>query len=337
MKATLHLRIDAKSDIPKFQQIVDSICHAVHTKALSPGQSLPSVNEMRAKHSLSRDTVVKAYDDLKRRGVIVSEPGKGYYAATDSVRDHLRIFLLFDELSPYKQTLFAAFKKAIGHKAQADVAFHHYNMDVYRTLLFKARGRYSVYAVMPYDRPEIPEILNSVAAGRLFVLDRIEQVGLAHPCLYQDFQTGIYESLVAAADRIREYQRLVLVFPKPSEHPLSLIPGFKRFCREFRVQHSVLHSLKESDIQRGVAYLVIDDDDLVVVMEHSRKEGWRLGRDVGLISYNDTPMKKVVGDGGVTVISTDFAGLGRRAAEMILTGDTAREVNPTRLIMRNSL
>lgn len=337
MKATLHLRIDSKSDVPKFQQIVDGICHAVHTKALSPGRSLPSVNEMRAKHSLSRDTVVKAYDDLKRRGVVVSEPGKGYYVATDSVRDHLRIFLLFDELSPYKQTLFAAFKKAIGHKAQADVAFHHYNIDVYRTLLFKARGRYSVYAAMPYEHPEIPEILNSVATGRLFVLDRIERVGLAYPCLYQDFETGIYESLVAAADRIRKYQRLALVFPKPSEHPLSLIPGFRRFCHEFRVQHSVLHSLKERDIQRDVAYLVIDDDDLVVVMEHSRKEAWRLGRDVGLISYNDTPMKKVVGDGGVTVISTDFAAMGRRAAEMILSGDTGRAVNPTRLILRNSL
>jgi DNA-binding transcriptional regulator YhcF (GntR family) len=331
------LHINDQSGIQKSQQIVDAICHAIRARKLRRGASLPSVNEMRAQHRLSRDTVVRAYDELKRRGIIVSEPGKGYYVAAESLRDNLRIFLLFDELSPYKQLLYGEFKRAIGRQALVDVAFHHYNLDVYRTLLFNAKGKYDVYAVMPYDRPELPAILSAVDAGRLFVFDRLEQVGLEYPCLYQDFERGIHEGLIAAADRVRKYEKLVLVFPKPSEHPLSLIPGFRKFCREFGVQQSVLCHLKESDIQRGNAYLVIDDDDLVMVAEHSGKMGWRFGRDIGLISYNDTPVKKVVGHGGVTVISTDFAAMGKRAAEMILAGETGREATPTRLILRDSL
>jgi len=42
-----------------------------------------------------------------------------------------------------------------------------------------------------------------------------------------------------------------------------------------------------------------------------------VGRDVGVISYNETPMKKIILD-GITTISTDFEMMGRRVAEVIL-------------------
>lgn len=61
-----------------------------------------------------------------------------------------------------------------------------------------------------------------------------------------------------------------------------------------------------------------------------------LGRDVGIISYNETPLKEIVA-GGVTVVSIDFHELGLRAAETIIGLNRQSICLPTQLIMRSTL
>ena len=79
------------------------------------------------------------------------------------------------------------------------------------------------------------------------------------------------------------------------------------------------------------------DADLVRLIQACRRRGLKLGRDVGVVSYNDTPMKEVVQD-GISVISIDFAELGRKAARLALSRATGvRMVEPTRFVSRDSL
>jgi DNA-binding LacI/PurR family transcriptional regulator len=73
-----------------------------------------------------------------------------------------------------------------------------------------------------------------------------------------------------------------------------------------------------------------------VAVETAREKNLKLGEDVGILSYNDTPMKRVVYK-GITVISTDFGELGRRAAHFVLERKPVHEIIPTTLIRRNSL
>ncbi|MBV5334125.1 hypothetical protein JZU57_02665, partial [bacterium] len=58
---------------------------------------------------------------------------------------------------------------------------------------------------------------------------------------------------------------------------------------------------------------MIDDTDLVAAVEMARSAGLELGKDMGILSYNESPVKRVI-DKGITVISTDFAEQGRQAA-----------------------
>jgi DNA-binding LacI/PurR family transcriptional regulator len=60
------------------------------------------------------------------------------------------------------------------------------------------------------------------------------------------------------------------------------------------------------------------------------------GRDFGLISYDETPLKEVLA-GGITVISTDFEKMGRLAADCILNERHEVVANECRLILRSSL
>ena len=64
--------------------------------------ALPSINQLSHDYKVSRDTVFKAFIDLKERGIIDSTPGKGYYV----VNRQKNILLLLDEYSPFKDTLY---------------------------------------------------------------------------------------------------------------------------------------------------------------------------------------------------------------------------------------
>ena len=78
--------INHNGDIPKYQQIVNSINDGISKKLISIGDSLPSVNSFCKDYKLSRDTVFKAYSILKEDGVIEAVPNKGYYVASKTIK-----------------------------------------------------------------------------------------------------------------------------------------------------------------------------------------------------------------------------------------------------------
>ena len=74
-----YLTLDRKSSLTKKKQIINSIEQAIISKKIKKGDKLPSINSLKIRLSISRDTVLDAYGDLKRRGIINSVAGKGYY------------------------------------------------------------------------------------------------------------------------------------------------------------------------------------------------------------------------------------------------------------------
>jgi DNA-binding LacI/PurR family transcriptional regulator len=61
-----------------------------------------------------------------------------------------------------------------------------------------------------------------------------------------------------------------------------------------------------------------------------------VGEDVGVISYNEIPLKKFILN-GITTISTDFQQMGERAAQLILENSKAHIEIPFSITLRASL
>ena len=96
------ISINPQSNQPKYKQIVLSVEIAIAEKRLQRNDKLPSVNKVSLEFSISRDTVLLAYEELKKRGIIYAILGKGYYVKSVEVSFEQRIFLLFDELNAFK-------------------------------------------------------------------------------------------------------------------------------------------------------------------------------------------------------------------------------------------
>ena len=124
--------------------------------------------------------------------------------------------------------------------------------------------------------------------------------------------------------------------PDESEHPKILIRYVKKLARNLTLNSEIIKSMPESGLRKETAYLVIQQKDLVNIIKQCRVENLKIGVDIGLIAYNDTPMYEII-ENGITAISTDFALMGLKASEYIKTRQHVNEVIPARMIVRGSL
>ena len=123
--------------IPKYKQIVQSIENAIIEGSLKKGDQLPSINSIRKDNSLSRDTVLLAFNELKIRGIVLSIAGKGYYVKSENINIKRKIFLLFDELNSFKEDLYNSFLNSLEDNIEVDIYFHHFNPEVFSKLIYE--------------------------------------------------------------------------------------------------------------------------------------------------------------------------------------------------------
>jgi DNA-binding transcriptional regulator YhcF (GntR family) len=321
--------------LPKYKQIIASIEKAIEEEKLKRDDKLPSINKVCLAFSLSRDTVLQAYEELKKRGIIYAILGKGYYVKSTQVTIKQKIFLLFDELNIFKEDLYNSFLESMGKNAQVDIFFHHFNAQVFKKLIDDANGNYTKYVIMPTHLAEAPTIIKTLPVSDVFILDQTHPEMLHFPSVYQNFATNIYDGLLKAKTKLSRYQKLVLIFPGFRE-PIGMKIGFENFCTTFGFAYEIIAEFNDRIINLGEVYIIPNDRHLVSVIEKSMLQNLKLGLDFGIISYNDTPLKKVVAN-GITTISNDFIGMGKMVAQMILNNNNQQIENKCALIVRKSL
>lgn len=74
-----NLSINPNSAIPKYLQLVTAIKAGVNNGVIAKDQLLPSLHELCIRLEISKNTAEKAYNILKKQGVVGSFRGKGYF------------------------------------------------------------------------------------------------------------------------------------------------------------------------------------------------------------------------------------------------------------------
>ena len=329
------ISIDKHSSLPKYKQIVLSVEIAIAEKQIRRDSKLPSVNKVSLELSVSRDTVLLAYDELKKRGIIYSILGKGYYVKSVEFSFEQRFFVLFDELNSFKEDLYNSFLRHIDNKAQVDIFFHYFNPEMFRKLVNESNGNYSKYILMPSNLVGIVDAIKSLPKNDVYILDQTNADLSDFPSVHQNFVKDIYNALSNGKHRLELYRKLILIFPGHKE-PVGMVEGFRKFCTDFGFEYEIINSFEGNVIQSNSVYITPTDEFLVSIIEQSKRQNLVVGKDVGIISYNDTALKKVV-ENGITTISTDFKAMGEILAQMILSNSKTQIENESRLILRNSV
>lgn len=334
------VKIDELSVTPKYVQLANCVLSAIEVGNLRINEMLPSINELSYALDISRDTAEKGYKHLKKLGVLASVPGKGYYISSVDFERKLNIVLFFNKLSAHKKIVYDAFIAAIGEGVSVDFYIYNNDFALFKKLILNPKSDYTHYVIIPHfieGRERASEIINSIPKEKLLLLDKkIQGVTGDYAAVYENFSKDIYNALEQAKDQLSKYHTLKLIFPDKSYFPKDIIKGFYTFCQEFAFSHLLVSDILNEPINAGEVYINLMEDDLVKLLDRIVSLDLVVGADVGVISYNETPLKRFIMS-GITTISTDFRYMGAAAARLILENSKQHEEVPFYLTLRPSI
>ncbi|PTN09765.1 GntR family transcriptional regulator [Mangrovibacterium marinum] len=332
-------RIDSESEVPKYLQVEEMIVTDIESGIFKQGQRIPSINETSEDLLLSRDTVEKAYANLRKKGVLVSVKGKGYYVNQITHSKRLKIALIINKLSNYKRSLYNSFVQTTGNKASVDVFIYHYDIDEFETIINENQKHYDYFVILPHfrnDSAAVVPVIRKIPKEKVLIVDRYWHELHDYPVVYQEYDKDIQTALGEAIELLRKYQKLNLVFPQNEYYSTNIKKGFTAFCQHHRFDYAIIDKLTKENIREDQVYILISDNDLYMFIKFMKGRGWKAGREIGLISYNENPFKELLCD-GISTISTNHDEIGKQAAEMILSRNFRQIKSPFEFIKRNSL
>jgi len=104
----MDIRIDQKTPIPAYLQLVQSIKLQIMTGRIKDGDHLPPIRDLAKYLRLNPNTVARAYDGLEAEGFLESRVGSGSWAKLPKAKtDSLRLGLLESECRTLLEKAFA--------------------------------------------------------------------------------------------------------------------------------------------------------------------------------------------------------------------------------------
>ena len=78
----IEFQLDAGSGVATYLQLVQQVHQALQLGLLKPGDQLPTAQQVVARLAINPNTVLKAYRDLEREGLVRARPGQGTFVVS---------------------------------------------------------------------------------------------------------------------------------------------------------------------------------------------------------------------------------------------------------------
>ena len=255
----------------------------------------------------------------------------------------LKVLLIFNRLSDFRNEIYDGFVSQINGEASVELYIHplnNQNSSHFAKVIQEKINAYDYFAIMlhaSHINEDILKTVNSIPKEKLLILDkRNEFIRGEYACVYQDFEEDIYEALSKAKSLIVKYKTLNFVIHEKYFYSLSIMEGVTRFAIENNLKYNIYTEVVLDNIRSNEMYLVLSERFLATILKSCQQQNLQVGKDIGILSYNETPVKEVL-SGGIAVVTTDHFQLGKTAADLILNGKKEHIRNPFLFIHRNSL
>lgn len=331
--------IQQLEDMPSYtknDQLVEGIINAINDKTLAPGDILPSVNTMIKRLGFARETIVRGYKALIGRGIIESRNRLGYFVSNSNTDQSLKVALIMYAFDTFQEQFYRNFRKQLGENIHLDLFFHHGNIVMCETILTMIKGKYGMYVVAPIPHPRTKQLLAQIPMNKFLMVDRFEELDTDFNHVTQEFEKSSYQALSELVDAIRKFDEIVFFHLPGSLIPIEIVRAFRKFLIDFSIPGRMMPTYIPGSLKKGVVYFSIDNMEIWEILKDCKKKNFILGKDVGLLTHNDEPVKEIIFD-GLTTYSASFPLMGEKAGIAVANRMPIKETIPTLLIRRNSL
>ena len=320
----------------KHQCIISGIQGGIETEVLKKGDTLPSINQLSSELGYSRETVVKAYSELKDKGILDSKQGLGYFISDAPFSNKTKIALVLYGFQTFQQTFYNTLRKALGEAYDIDVFFHHNNLSVYQTILQNIKARYHKYIIAPIETNQMDEYLLAIPSSKTLFVDRYHYLNdkIAH--ITQEFEISLSVVFDSLVNEIKAFDQVIFYYKDNVDYPKEIKSAFTAFCKRSKIKYEMYSDFDSNHLKKNTLYFTIGDADLWSLLKDAKSQNLSIGEDIGILSHNDSLVKEII-EGGITTFSTDFALMAEKAAKYIMDDNMIKEIVPSKLIRRKSL
>ena len=85
-KKPFGFRLDERSGVPVYRQIIDQVLGGIAAGSLAPGYQLPTVRQVAVDLSINPNTVMRAYREMEIRGILETQQGTGTFISQQKVK-----------------------------------------------------------------------------------------------------------------------------------------------------------------------------------------------------------------------------------------------------------
>jgi len=349
--------------IPKYCQIRQFIVEEeIEKKRLKAGDGIPSENELSRKFNVSKNTVVKALNDLVKDGVLYRVQGKGTFVSQISKKATTNIgVLVYHVDNPF----YSGIVKSIDERAHSK-GFHTLlgntlgDKQIERTYIREFAGGNKIDGLIlcPVTPPTDDFIMTLKQMGMPFVFLYPQTLVEDVNCINADDEKGAYEATmhlvrlghrriaflgsnnlgnINVAGKENGYAKAL----KDAAIPFDIDIVFRLRLDEIKIQDYDAIIEKFSNMtDPPTATFAIGDVPAIDFLMAVKKKGLRVPEDMAIIGYDDIEMAARP-DIQLTTVAQPIKSTGELAADMIieaLKGKSATKqlVLPQRLVIRNT-
>lgn len=257
--------------------------------------------------------------------------------------DKIKILVVFNRIGDFRDKIYQGFLDEIGDVALVDLYVQQMDNSTashFDKTINEKIARYDYIAIMLHSShlsEDVLKVVNTIPREKLLILDKRNQfIKGEYACVYQDFEGDILTALNQALPLLEKYSGINLISSQnyPFAHCIS--NALSQFAKQHHFDFHFYTEVNQTTIRSEEAYLILSEQYLADTIKITQELGYQLGIDIGLVSYHDSPLKEILA-GGITVVTTDHAQLGRSAASLILTNKKDHIRNPFLFIQRASL
>ncbi len=332
------LTVDESSKVPKYLQIVEIIKSDIDNGIFGIGEQVPSINETSAEFYLARDTVEKAYRVLKEKGILSAVKGKGYYVASTGKLCNKRCLLFLNNFNDDKMAFYQSFKSNIPESCEVDVHLFNGDPDQLERDIIANLGSYDNFIIFPHLDAITDGLRRAIAKipkHKLVFVHREFESCMECSAVITNNRDELYQTLKQITDKCQKYRHFRLVFPDNIYHK-EIWEGFADYCLDHSIKFDIKPDLTGVQISTGQLLIIKNDQDLAYVVKYCQAHDLTLGRDVGVICYNDNSLKEVLA-GGISVITPDFHQIGQQVADIVMSNDFGKSKGNYKFIRRGSV
>ena len=322
-----------KNILVKSDAIVQAVLNAIDKGVLSHQDQLPSVNQAVEGIGVARKTIVKAYKSLITMGNVEARPRHGYFIKSEETSRSMNVMLVLHGFNAFQEQLYNSFIDTLGPHVHVDVYFHHCNAEVLKGLIRDRVEHYQHFVITPFEHPSLRSIISLLPHDSVLIIDQLADLTDYHHVV-QDFNTSLYESFISVRDDIRKYREHVLVHPDNQFIPAIIDRTIDTWFHDHNLHADMVTHVDE--LHERVLYITISDSDMADILDAADRQRLKPGVNFGLLSFNDSPLKKYVRN-GITTVSCDFSVLGQMAAETLKSGNVANQTVSLSITKRSSV